>query len=181
MSDVQNIASNADNLIRIIQNIKEQVGGQQSASSPHILTAIVEAGTLPSSTTEQQIQKQNQKPRSMVSANMVASQEEQAHRVAQKPMNEDIDFYNKLSRSEGSSGDDDDDENEQHSQPLSAREAEAAAAKKGTSIDPDLADDSGQFEAAQFDVYKDDEEEESLGEMMMNANLKKSSQDNAWW
>jgi len=28
MSDVQNIASNADNLIRIIQNIKDQVEGQ---------------------------------------------------------------------------------------------------------------------------------------------------------
>ena len=42
MSDVQNIASNADNLIRIIQNIKDQVGGQQPEAQAQIPTAFVE-------------------------------------------------------------------------------------------------------------------------------------------
>ena len=31
MSDVQNIANNADNLIKIIQNIKEKVAGPEPA------------------------------------------------------------------------------------------------------------------------------------------------------
>jgi len=54
-------------------------------------------------------------------------------------MNEDIDFYNKASRSEGSSDDDEDDidEESEKSQHLAAE-----AGKKG-SVDPDLAGDSG--------------------------------------
>jgi len=93
--------------------------------------------------------------------------QEAAPDLVLKPMNEDIDFYNKASRSEGSSDDDDDDENKN-----SFQHADDAAKKGG--VDPDLVGDSGQFKAAQFDDYEDDEEEESLGEMMMNANLKKS-------
>ena len=99
--------------------------------------------------------------------------------LALKPMNEDIDFYNKASRSEESSGDDDDDDIDVDVNGNNLRVAPDA--DKKVSLDPDLAGDSGQFKAAQFDEYEDDEEEESLGEMMMNANLKKSQQDQVWW
>lgn len=53
-------------------------------------------------------------------------------------MNEDIDFYNKASRSEGSS-----DANEDEHSPQRA----AQASKEG-GVDPDLVDDPGQFNAA---------------------------------
>ena len=114
----------------------------------------------------------------------MVSQEAVPH-LTLKPMNEDIDFYNKASRSEGSSGDNDDEEDdedieEDDDEDENSLHVAAGAGKKG-SVDPDLAGDSGQFKAAQFDDYEDDEEDESLGEMMMNANLKKSQQDQVWW
>jgi hypothetical protein len=61
-------------------------------------------------------------------------------------MNEDIDFYNKASRSEESSDDNDDDDIDDDANANSNHVA--ADAGKKSSLDPDLAGDSGQFKAA---------------------------------
>ena len=83
-------------------------------------------------------------------------------------MNEDIDFYNKNSPRLHQPGEADEDD-------LNGKTAAARS-----SIDPDLADDSDAA-AANQEAYQDDEEDESLTEMMLQANLKKSKQDQAWW
>ena len=67
---------------------------------------------------------------------MVPQQE--APHLASKPMNEDIDFYNKASRSGGSSDEDDDDDEDE-----SVGQVATAGPVKKDSVDPDLVGDSG--------------------------------------